>query len=272
MFYVAESFNRPLDNWDITDMTSTFAYASAFNQDLENWDTSSVTNMSGIFREATSFNGQIGNWDTSNLGNTYYMFASASSFNKAIDSWNLSNVNNMRGMFYEANSFNQNIANWDTSNIISMDNMFNGAASFNQNIGNWNISSLTSADNMFENFTLSTENYDALLMGWQAQPHNTRVHFHGGNSIPVLSLPARESLNVDDLWWITDGAGTIIKVNDEKLNHTVIYPNPSNGIFKIELGSRNIDSSITYSVTNATCQSIIKETHIAAIDTAFVLD
>ena len=275
MFYVAESFNQPLDNWDtsnITNMDFAFGYASSFNQDLGNWDTSSLTEMIFIFTNATSFNGDLSGWDTSNISDMDALFENAISFNQDIGNWDTSNVINMSRIFQGASAFDQDIGSWETSSVSNMNGMFLGATAFNQNIGNWNISSLTTAKNMFENVTLSTENYDALLMGWQAQPHNTRIHFHGGNSIPDLGLPARESLHFDDFWWITDGAGILIGVNDEKHNQLVIYPNPSYGIFNIEFGSININSSLTYSVTNATGQIIIKETPITFSNNSFRLD
>lgn len=297
-FLGADNFNQPLDNWNtanVTDMQFMFC-DSGFNKNLNNWDTSNVTNMIFMF-SSTSFNGQIGNWDTSNVTNMNSMFSYARDFNQDIGNWNTSNVTNMRSMFVSAFSFNQDIGNWnisnvtnlaymfstalifnqpldnwDTSNVTDMDSMFRYAGSFDQDIGNWNIFSLTSAKDMFKNITLSTGNYDALLIGWQAQPHNNGVFFHGGESIPELGLPARESLALDDSWKITDGAGTIAEINDEKLAKLVIYPNPSNGIFNIELGSSIGDSSITYSVTNATGQIIIKETPISFINNSFALD
>ena len=54
MFYVATSFNQPLANWDVsnvTDMAQMFGSdlspnilkASIFNQDISSWDVSNVT-------------------------------------------------------------------------------------------------------------------------------------------------------------------------------------------------------------------------------------
>ena len=60
--------------------------------------------------------------------------------------------------------------------------MFSNAPNFNQNIGVWNVPFLTNADNMFEGVTLSTTNYDALLMGWDPQVLKPSVPFSGGNS------------------------------------------------------------------------------------------
>ena len=54
MFEYADSFNQPLNNWDVSKVTnmSVFEYADSFNQPLNNWDVSKVTNMSGMFEYA----------------------------------------------------------------------------------------------------------------------------------------------------------------------------------------------------------------------------
>lgn len=249
MFFNAESFNQPLDNWDtsnVTNMQFTFLGANAFNQDLGNWDTSNITDMTFMFKDATSFNGDISGWDTSH-------------------------VTNMYGMFEDASSFNQDISSWDTSSVSIMSVMFRGAVSFDQNIGNWDISSLTSAQYMFEDVTLSTENYDALLIDWQAQPHNNNVIFHGGESIPDLGFPARESLALNDGWRITDGAGAI-GVTDYKFEDVEIYPNPSEGIFNIQLRSTSLNPTLSYSVTSLTGQIVIEEKQVFLNKSCYILD
>lgn len=275
MFAEASTFNGDLNGWDtssVVNMYSTFFGAVAFNQYIGNWDTSSVEIFNLMFIHAYAFNQDIGNWDTSSALDMSAMFGSAASFNQDIGNWDTSSVSNMSGMFSEADAFNQDIGNWDTSNVSDMTAMFENAFSFNQNIGNWNISSLTDASSMFKNVTLSTENYDALLIGWQAQPHNTTVVFTGGGSIPELGLDARESLALDDLWVIEDGAGIIFGVNDEILPQVVIYPNPSKGIFNIDLGPRLMNATLTLRVTNITGQILINETKINASNTTSILD
>jgi len=63
---------------------------------------------------------------------------------------------------------------------------------------------VTNMDNMFLNATLSTANYDALLMGWDAQPLQVGVNFHGGNSTYCLGEAARTNMIDNDGWIITD--------------------------------------------------------------------
>ena len=48
MFYDAESFNQPLNDWNVSKveiMEGMFADAHSFNQPLNNWDVSNVTSM-----------------------------------------------------------------------------------------------------------------------------------------------------------------------------------------------------------------------------------
>ncbi len=188
MFAQASSFNQNIGNWNVgnvNNMQSMFNEATDFNQNIGSWNVGSVNNMALMFSEATSFNQDIGAWDVSNVTIMYGMFGTvsfASAFNQNIGSWDVSSVTNMSSMFFGANSFNQNIGNWDVSKVINMSGMFWFATSFNQNIGSWNVSNVEDMTSMFDEVTLSTTNYDALLIGWASRPVQLTVDFSGGNS------------------------------------------------------------------------------------------
>jgi surface protein len=125
--------------------------------------------MFAIFWVANAFNGNIGNWDVSGVLNMGRMFSSATSFNQNIGEWDVSSVTNMFAIFQGATSFNQNISSWNVSSATAMDSMFQSATSFNQNIGSWDINQVTNFTNFMNVVTLSTANYDALLIAWDAQ-------------------------------------------------------------------------------------------------------
>jgi surface protein len=188
-FFNTTSFNQPLSNWNVGNVTNMYAMfynATSFNQPLNSWDVSSVTDMVAMFRGAQLFNQNIGSWDVSNVLNMSQMFQGAPSLNafnnggsSSISGWSTSNVTNMFGMF-NATPFNQDIGNWDVSNVTNFGGMFlvssfnNGGSPsisgwtinnttnnismywmfrispFNQPIGSWDVSKVTNMESMFQ--------------------------------------------------------------------------------------------------------------------------
>ena len=210
MFYHSDAFNQNIGGWDVssvTNMRAMFLDASAFNQTLNSWVVSNVTTMAGMFGGASAFNQPLNNWDVSNVTNMSSMFNEASAFNQSLNNWDVSNVTNMSGMFWTASNFNQPLNNWDVSKVSTMAHMFRDASSFNQPLNNWNVSNVSSMYFMFLNVTLSTANYDALLIGWAALDLYNGVDFYGGNSTysSGAAATARASIIADDYWSITDG-------------------------------------------------------------------
>ncbi|MHA1191805.1 MAG: BspA family leucine-rich repeat surface protein [Promethearchaeota archaeon] len=236
MFNGATAFNQDIGNWDVSsviDMDGIFRGATIFNQNIGSWDVSSVTYMSDMFYGAITFNQNIGSWDVSSVTDMSEMFRGATIFNQNIGSWDVSSVTDMYEMFFDADAFNQNIGNWDVSSVTIMSYMFGNADTFNQDIGSWDVSSVTgmaymfgvadafdqdlgswdvsSVTNMYSMFlfvTLSTANYDSLLIGWASLPTlQTGVVFTGGYSqYSSAAAAARQTLlNPPNNWVITDG-------------------------------------------------------------------
>lgn len=124
----------------------------------------------------------------------------------SINSWDFSSIFNLSRVWVGAVSYNQMLS-IDTSNVTSMAFTFSAAVSFNQNLGALDITSLIDASNFLNGVTLSTANYDALLIGWEGQAQQPNVTFSGGNSKYTgggAAATARAAL-VTDGWIITDG-------------------------------------------------------------------
>ncbi len=239
MFSSAISFNQALNNWDVSsviDMSGLFSLAASFNQPLNTWNTTNVANMSSMFSAADSFNEDISSWNTSNVTNMSSMFSPADLFNQPLNSWDVSSVTDMSNMFDDAVVFNQPLGNWNTISVTTMYAMFDGATAFNGDISSWNVSNVTNMENMFivatafdqnlgswnvSNVTsfgvflistsLSTANYDSLLIGW-AQLENLKpdltIIFGGEVKYSSEAEAARAVLTGTYNWTITDGGRT----------------------------------------------------------------
>jgi len=171
--------------------------------------TRNVTNLASAFNN-TSFNLPIGNLETPNVENTSDMFRSNFVFNQPIEHLDTSKVKVSDRMFQSAVKFNQPLGRLDMSSNENATAMLQGAVDFDQNLGNWDISSMKNLSNFLLGVTLSTVNYDALLIGWSPQAVQDNVVFHGGNSQYTLggaAEAARASLINDHGWIITDGGG-----------------------------------------------------------------
>ena len=86
-----------------------------------------------------------------------------------------------------------------------MNGTFYNATAFDQDISSWDVTALTNATEMFNGVQLSTANYDALLIGWDAQTLQPGVTFDGGLSTYCTGEAARTSMTSSDSWTITDG-------------------------------------------------------------------
>jgi len=210
MFTNATSANPDTSGWDtssVRGMLGMFSNAASANPDTSGWDTSSVTTTYRMFWDATLANPDTSGWDTSSVTDMRGMFWYATSADPDVSSWDTSSVTNMGEMFYNATSANPDTSGWDTSSVSGMSEMFHAAISFDRDIGSWDVTSLISAREMFTGVTLSTANYESLLIGWNAQTLQAGVIFHGGNSAycSAEALVARTNMIVSDSWVITDG-------------------------------------------------------------------
>lgn len=250
MFEDATAFNQDIGGWNtakVTDMSIMFELDGAFNRDIGGWNTAKVTDMHQMFEQAYAFNQNIGGWNTSHVTNMSEMFRGASVFNQGIGKWKTGQVTDIHRMFQDAHAFNQNIGSWNTSHVTDMNNIFNYALAFNQNLGTWNVSALTNADGMFTSIGLTTANYDALLIGWNAQTLHRKVKFDGGSSQYCNGQAARAHLIKTDHWSITDGGRSCADLQTVK---TVKKLNPTNHKYTVKVKNLGPDPALNVTLTD----------------------
>ena len=203
-------FNQDIDMWDMSSASSLYSMfynCSSFNQDLNSWDVSNVNSISAVFTNCTLFDGNVSSWDVSgctNFGNAFQ----GTAFNQDITGWDVSSGTNFSYMFRDATSFDQDISGWDVANATNMNTMFRNATSFDQDLGGWDISNVANFNAFMQGATLSTTNYDELLIGWGAESvvGSLTINFGsskytGGGAVE----DARDNLITNDSWTITDG-------------------------------------------------------------------
>jgi surface protein len=226
MFQAQPEFNRDISTKTVTVGASTYTA----------WNTLNVTDIALMLSAGTGnigkFNQNIGNWNTSKVTNMSAMFQIQANFNQDISTkvvtvgastytaWDTLNATNISYMFFILDgfigSFNQNINNWNTIKVTNMTSMFSNQKAFNQLIDNWNVSLVTAFNQVtpfygfmqgktFEDY--SSDNYDALLIGWSSRPvqANRSINF-GTIKYSSAGVAARAILtSAPNNWTITDG-------------------------------------------------------------------
>lgn len=112
--------------------------------------------MFSVFRNCVLWNGGVVGWDFSSITRTARMYVGCTNFNQPL------------------------LIN--TSSLENADLMLSECPNFDQDLSSWHISQITNFSNFLRSGQLSTTNYDALLVGWEANAHNTGLIFNAGTS------------------------------------------------------------------------------------------
>ena len=195
-----------------TDLQSTFRATDLTGADLTSWDVSGVTNFLGCFFQSDFEGGNVSTWDVSS-GVDFDSCFGFSDFDGDVSSWNLASALYVDFLFYSTPNFNSDIT--ITSATTNVNSMLQRAPSFDQDISNWSVAQITQFGNFMAGGgigspTLSTANYDALLIAWDAQgamSYSGTVNFGGSQyTLGGAAETAHDSL---ELKWgtIVDGGG-----------------------------------------------------------------
>ncbi|MBQ4821728.1 BspA family leucine-rich repeat surface protein [Aquimarina sp. MMG016] len=197
----------------VTDMS--FMFQNTTNlEDLKdnigNWNVGNIENMTGMFK-FSGFDENINNWNVSNVRFMDSTFEEAFNFNQPLNNWVTDKLEFANAAFKRATKFNQDLSDWNMSLVQEIGQMFLGADAFDQSLGNWDISSMTNMVQLFFDADISTENYDATLIGWVTLDTGetripTNINLHVGASKYCKEAYSRRLLTLDPYnWTITDG-------------------------------------------------------------------
>ena len=123
----------------------------------------------------------------------------------SVDAWGTIEWTDFTQSFFGCS--NLIVAATDTPDLSGVTSTALSFRETNVNAGfeNWDMSTINDATDMFHSVTLSTSNYDALLISWNAQALQAGVTFGGGNSMYCAGEDARTNMISADGWFITDG-------------------------------------------------------------------
>ncbi len=232
---------------------------------VDQWGTNSWTNMTNAFRGC--INMQVLATDTpdlSNVGSMEGMFRGATSVDFDPTAWAVSNVNNMRRLFEGATSFSGDITNWNVNSVTDMSRMFKGALSFDQDLSSWDVSNVTDMTEMFNGLTLSTTNYDALLIAWaQLSNLQSNVPFDAGGSSYCLGSAARDVLTAAPNNWIITDAGQATNCDESFIgafittwetttnDEAIMIPTTGSGYnYAVDWGDGTVTTGVTGNATH----------------------
>ncbi len=193
-----------------TDLQSTFRATDLTGADLTSWDVSGVTNFLGCFFQSDFEGGNVSTWDVSS-GVDFDSCFGFSDFDGDVSSWNLASALYVDFLFYSTPNFNSDIT--ITSATTNVNSMLQRAPSFDQDISNWSVAQITQFGNFMAGGgigapTLSTANYDALLIAWDAQgamSYSGTVNFGGSQYTSGGAAEAARTSLISKWGGIADG-------------------------------------------------------------------
>ena len=208
----ANNLNPIITGWihsGVTFVSSMFLNNTAWNRSLDGQDFSGITTAYEFMRGCSGFNSSVANLSFGTNANLYGMLQSCTAFTGiGLDSWDTSNVVSFNRLFSSSANMNGDISGWDTSNATDFFYMLYGNTSFNQDISSWDINQVTSFLNFMSGVTLSTVNYDALLIAWDAQgamSYSGTVNFGGSKYTSGAAAEAARTSLISKWGGITDG-------------------------------------------------------------------
>lgn len=182
-----------------------------------------TTGITGVFSACAALTTIIGlnTWVTTNVTSMSLVFNGCVLLPTAdVAGWNTAKVTNFGQMFRNIPAMaTPNLAGWSSVAATDLSRMFHTGPMQLPSIAHFDVGLVTTCLELFYARTLTTANYDALLIAWAAQSPDLKpaVPFHGGGSkySAGAATSARAVLTGTHTWAITDGGPAALLVNDE---------------------------------------------------------
>ena len=184
-FQLSSSFNGNVANWvtlSTTNIANMMKSCSSFNQDLSSWVTDNVTNAESALSRCDAFDGDVSNWVLN--GTWFRPFDHCDVFSGiGVETWDVSGLTSGQNLFVNCVAFNGDTSSWNTGSLINASLMFYNNDAYDQDMSGWDVNQISALGSFMQNATgLSTANYDALLIAWDAQgtmSYSGTVNFGG---------------------------------------------------------------------------------------------
>ena len=209
----ATGFNPILTGWfhsNVTTIRNAFLNNTSWNRSLDGQDFSGVTDAYEFMRGCSGFNSSVANLSFGTNAILYGMMQSCTAFTGiGLDSWDTSNVYSFNRTFSSCSNMNGDISGFDTSNVTDMTYMLNQCDAFRGAMDQWDINQVTNLIAFMNGATgITTANYDALLIAWDAQgtmSFSGTANFGGSKYTSGGAAEAARTSLISKWGGITDG-------------------------------------------------------------------
>jgi surface protein len=197
-------------------MSSGFAYMDVTDSiDLSSWDVSNVRNFDGFMENSQFSSVNVSGWDVRKAKDMSEMFQRMVNLTSLdLSSFRTTSATDMLEMFQGCTALTDlDISNFYFSKVTDLRGFFHSSPNIDMSqidIASWDISSVTLASNfMFNGPTMTTAQYDALLIAWSQLPVQPNVTWHFGAAQYTSGGAAEAARDVltgaPNNWIITDG-------------------------------------------------------------------
>jgi hypothetical protein len=141
-----------------------------------------VTNAESALSRCDAFDGDVSNWVLN--GTWFRPFDHCDVFSGiGVETWDVSGLTSGQNLFVNCVAFNGDTSSWNTGSLINASLMFYNNDAYDQDMSGWDVNQISALGSFMQLATgLSTANYDALLIAWDAQgtmSYSGTVNFGG---------------------------------------------------------------------------------------------